>query len=166
MTTVVSHVPAVIDYLVTTCQASSALGAATPPVEVIDGPNVTADLLVSQRLLWIGYDALNSALEDATSALDWPFMDFARTVDEDGEVVCTAEFWSGDTVMKTVRDVTAVGALLRGTAASAGPGDTTMGGLVFWSRITSTAWGQWQKSDGADVICVFKIVYKSRLLVA
>jgi hypothetical protein len=40
-----------------------------------------------------------------------------------------------------------------------------MGGLLFWSRISETSWQQAQRSDGAAVICVFKIAYRARITV-
>jgi len=170
-----SQVPAVIDYLVATCQASPAFGPvpvagaiAPVPVVVTDGPNVTEDVMANQRLLWIGYDRTNPGEVSGTTALDWPNLDMARTVDEDGEITCSAEFWSGDTTVKTNRDgcaaiVTAVSELLKGTPVTGGPGDTTMGGLCFWSRVSASAWAQQQKSTGATVLCVFKIAYRARL---
>jgi hypothetical protein len=166
--TAASLAPAVIDYLVTTCQASLLLGAAPAPVTVVDGPNVTEDTMANQRLLWIGYDRANPAEVAAATSLDWPNLDQARTDDEQGEITCTAEYWSGSTTIKANRDgcaaiVNAVAALLKGTTASAGPGDTTMGGLVFWSRVPATSWLQQQRDDGATVVCVFKVAYYGRI---
>lgn len=163
-----SQAPAVIDYLVTTGQASALLGTASPPVVVVDGPNVTEDTLANQRLLWIGYDRANPGETVVTTDLDWPNVDHARTLDEQGEITCTAEYWSGDTTTKANRDgcaaiVNAVATLLKGDTATGGPGDTTMGGLVFWSRVSATAWPQRQQSDGMAVLCIFKIAYYARV---
>jgi hypothetical protein len=163
-------VPGVLDYLVATATASAALGQATPPVTVIDGPQVTDGILIEQPILWIGHDPLNPGEVAATSALDWPVLDHARTADEDGEVTCTARYWSGDTTVKPNRDgcaaiVGAVAGLLKGDATTSGPGDTSMGGLVFWSRVSETSWSQAQRSDGAAVVCVFKIMYRARITV-
>ena len=164
-----TQLPAVIDYLVTTCQASSSLGASTTaPVVVVDGPQVTPDLLENQRLLWIGYDHLNPGAEAAAATQDWPNLDQARTLDEDGEIACSAQFWSGDTAMKVNRDgcaaiVEAVATLLAGTTISGGPGDTQMGGLVFWSRVAAWAWAQQQNTGGATAVCAFRIVYQARV---
>ena len=163
-------VPGVLDYLVTTATASPAIGQATPPVTVIDGPQVTDDILIEQPILWIGADPLNPGEVAATSALDWPVLDHGRTEDEDGEVTCAARYWSGNKVMKTNRDacaaiVEAVADLLKGDATTGGPGDTSMGGLVFWSRVAGTSWEQQTRSDGLTVICVFKIAYRARITV-
>lgn len=167
--TAATMVPQVLDYLYAACQQSPLLGQASPAVAVYDGPNPTTDALASQRLLWIGYDPQNPGMEAATIATDWPVLDFARTEDEDAEITCAAEYWSGSTVMKANRDacaaiVEAVADLLRGTPGTGGPGDTTMGGLVFWSRVTAAAWGQVQKDDGVSVVCVFKVQYRARLV--
>lgn len=162
-----SMVPAVIDYLVARCQASPLLGAATPPVVVVDGPNVTADLLVNQRLLWIGYDHVTASADTGQGDLSWPLLDAGKTDDEAGEVTCSAQFWSGDTTMKPNRDgcaaiVGAVAGLVRGYPPHGDAGDTTMGGLVFWSGISRAAWVQQQKSDGAVAVCVFTVIFEAR----
>jgi hypothetical protein len=163
-----TQVPAVLDYLVAQCQASASLGAASPAVEVLDGPNVTQDTLTKQLHLWIGWDPLNPGEAAAQSNADWPNVDHARTLDEDVSIVCTAEAWGGGTVVKTLRDqcnaiVDAVDLLLRGTPAT-GPGDTQMGGLVFWSRVESGSWYQRPTQDGISVMHVFRIVYQARLV--
>lgn len=168
MTAAASLVPAIIDYLVTTCEASTSLGAATPAVVVVDGPNVTEETMANQRLLWIGYDRASPGEIAASGPLDWPNLDHALTLDELGEITCTAEYWSGDTTIKTNRDacaaiVSAVAVLLKGTVVSGGPGDTTMGGLCFWSRVSETSWLEQQKPSGATVLCVFKIAYYGRI---
>jgi len=167
--TTTTQVPAVLDYLVTTCQASASLGAATPPVIVLDGPNITADTLAEQLHLWIGYDPVSPGEPSATADQDWPNLSQARQLDEDGEIVCAAEAWSGTATVKTVRDqcdaiVAAVALLLRGTVAGGGPGDTQMGGLVFWSRVSAGQWYQRPGQDGVAVMHVFKVLYKTRLV--
>jgi hypothetical protein len=169
MTLLTSQVPAVTDYLVTTAQASTSLGASTTaPVVVVDGEDVTQDLRANQRLLWIGFDPLNPGQAAASAAQDWPNLDQGRAIDEDGEITCAAQYWSGSTAMKFNRDgcaaiAGAFAALLRGTPAAGGPGDTQMGGLVFWSRVAAWEWSQQQLPSGAAVMCVFKVLYRARL---
>ena len=167
--TTTTQVPAVLDYLFTTCQASASLGAAVPPVVVLDGPNITEDTLAEPMHLWIGCDPMTPDGPGAETEQDWPLVDHARTLDETGEIVCAAEAWSGTDTMKTVRDqcdgiVGAVALLLRGTVVSGGPGDTQMGGLVFWSRVTAGQWYQRPSQDGIAVMHVFKIMYYARLV--
>ena len=89
--TTTTQVPAVLDYLVAACKASTLLGALQPvPVVVFDGPNLTNDTAAQPLHLWIGFDPMNPGEAAATSAQDWPVLDHARTDDEDGEIVCVA----------------------------------------------------------------------------
>ena len=165
--TTTSLVPAVIDYLVTQATASASLGASpSNPVDIHDGPLLTADELVRPLHLYIGWDSVSGAGEP-TGVQSWPVLDKARTKDEDGTIVCTAEAWTGDTVMKTARDscaavVAAVELLLRGNGAT-GPGDATMGGLVLWSGVDHMTWYPQQSPNGAVCSCVFTIVFRARL---
>jgi len=167
--TTTTQVRAVLDYLVAQCQASTSLGAAVPPVVVLDGPNITEDTLTEPLHLWIGYDPLSPGEAAATTAADWPVLDHGRTLDEAGEITCTAEAWGGGAVVKTLRDqcdaiVGAVDLLLRGRPQDGGPGDTQMGGLVFWSRVSAGDWFQRPTPNGISVMHVFKIVYQARLV--
>lgn len=163
-----TQVPAVLDYLVAQCTASASIGAASPAVIVLDGPNITEDTLAEPLHLWIGWDPLNQGEAAAQVNADWPVLDHAETLDETGEVVCAAEAWGGGAVVKTVRDqcdaiVGAVDLLLRGGPLGEGPGDTTMGGLVFWSRVSAGSWYQRPSQSGISVMHVFRIVYQARL---
>jgi hypothetical protein len=162
-------VPAVIDWLVSAAAASPLLGAANPPVVVLDGPDVSPDVLAQPRLLWVGASGPHDpAVEAAAAQSDWPILDAARTTDEDVEITCAAEYWSGSAAMKVNRDgcaaiVDAFASLLRGTPQAGGPGDTTMGGLVFWSRVSPVSWQQEQRSDGSAALCQFKVMYRGRV---
>lgn len=170
--TLTSSVPDVIDYLLAQCLASASLGAATPPVEIIDGPQVTDDSLTEGQRLWVGHDAVNGGATQSSQAGTAPqrfaFLDQARTRDEyNGQVVMTAQDWSGDSAIKTHRDacktlVGAVETMLRGSPPL-GPGDASMGGLVQWSEVVSLEWYQEQNQSGAWAACVFKISYYRRL---
>lgn len=167
--TTTTLIPAVLDYLYGACKASTLLGAAQPtPVVVFDGPNITSDTATELLHLWIGYDPLNPGGQTATSDQDWPNLDHARTLDENSEIVCCAEAWAGGDTVKAVRDscdaiVAAVALLLRGTGQPGDPGDTTMGGLLFWSRVSAGSWYQRPTQNGIAVNHVFKIVYYGRL---
>lgn len=164
-----TQVPDVLDYLFAACKASTSLGSASPRVVVLDGPNITDDTLAEQLHLWIGYNLMSPGETAATTDADWPNLDHARTLDEAGEITCTAEAWGGGDVVKTYRDrcdaiVGAVDLLLRGGPLGEGPGDTTMGGLVFWSRVAAGSWYQFPRQPGISVVHVFKIVYQARLV--
>lgn len=171
--TTTSLTPAVIDYLVTACRASTVLGAAFPdPVVVMDGPETTADTLTENRHLWIGgWPGFAGAVGGVTAAADqdFAFADRGRTRTETGDVQCAAHAWGGSTVMKTHRDschaiVSAVELLLRGDPVSGGPGDYSMGGLLLWSQVAGPyEWTPRQGDEGAGMLCTFKITYEGRL---
>lgn len=163
--TTTSVVPGVIDYLVT------AAAAALPAVTVFDGPQPVTAWQAIEQILWIGADPVNLADMGAEATQDWPVLgDFGRTKDEDGSVTCACRHWSGDTAVKPHRDGAAailagVELLLRGEPAQGGPGDITMGGLVMWAGLNGPVqWYPRQVAGGAQVICVFRIVYKARLV--
>jgi hypothetical protein len=169
MTALTSQVPAVIDYLVAQAKLNPLLGSASPPVLVGDGPPPVDSAYAFESQLWIGYDPDAEADAAAEATQDWPNMDQGRTLDEDASITCTAIHWSGDTTIKVHRDacsslVGAVNLMLRGTKISGGPGDTQMGGLVFWSRAGGPyQWYPAQTTKGAEMRCAFRIVYKARL---
>jgi hypothetical protein len=169
--TTTSRIPAVTDYLVTQCKASALLGAnPVAPVRVIDGPAVTADTLAEPLHLWIGWDQATGSGAGADAVQMWPVLDHARTRDEEGTVVCTADAWSGDTTSKTQRDacaaiVAGVEVLLRGDPNAGGPGDASMGGLVLWSGVAGPfEWYPRQSPEGAGCACVFRVTYRARLV--
>lgn len=174
MATITDLIPSVLDYLVTQCTASPVLGAATPiPVVVTDGPPVTGDTAAQRSHLWIGWDAISDAGlfagEAGSDTQVFSFLDSGQTRDETATVTCSAEFWTGATVMKTARDgckgiVAAVEKLLRGSPGiGQSPGDASMGGLVQWSQVTGTRWRQAQNESGAAVTCAFTIGFFARL---
>ena len=166
--TTTSLTPAVIDYLVTAATNSVSLGASvSAPVKIHDGPPVNGEELIQPRHLYIGWDQVAGGGEPS-AVQAWPVLDKARTRDEDGTVICTADAWSGDTVMKTQRDacaaiVAAVELLLRGDGTT-GPGDARMGGLVFWSAVDTMQWHYRQDPLRAGCACVFTVTFRSRLV--
>lgn len=171
--TTTSLTPQVIDYLVSACEASAQLGAAQPvPVIVHDGPEITGDDLAESLHLWIGGlpQSAATAVVTASADQDFAFSDQARTRDENGEVMCAADAWSGSTILKRQRDachaiVSAVELLLRGYPGSGGPGDYTMGDLVLWSGVAGPyEWTPRQVQGGSGMLCTFKITYRGRLV--
>jgi hypothetical protein len=161
-------IPAVTDYLVT----AAAGAAGMTGVRVFDGPQPAKATQALEQVLWIGCDPANLTDVTGEAVQDWPVMDSGRTKDEDGSIVCAAQHWSGSSVIKTHRDganaiVAAVELLLRGTPASGGPGDASMGGLVLWSGVNGPyQWYPKQAPDGAAVLVVFRIVYRARLVIS
>ena len=172
--TLTSRVPAVTDYLVAAANASPLLGAhPTAKVSVFDGPQVPAATQSLERVLWIGADP--AALGDAAAEAEqhFPVLDHARTRDEDGSIVIAAQHWNGDTSNKTHRDgaaaiIAGVELLLRGLPQDPGsPGDTTMGGLVWWSEVTGPfAWRPRQVASGALCLVTCFVTYHTRLTTA
>jgi hypothetical protein len=169
--TLTSQVAAVIDYLVTACEASALLGQnPTAPVQVFDGPQPPGVTQVFENVLWIGCDPSIPGTSVADASQDWPLLDHARTRDEDGTITCAAQHWSGDPSNQVHRDgaaaiVAGVELLLRGIPGDPGsPGDATMGGLVLWSGIDQfPVHAPRQAANGASWLIVFKIVYRARL---
>lgn len=166
--TTTSAVPAVIDWLVAAAKSSPLLGAASPPVYVFDGPQPPAATQALNRVLWVFNDVPNPDAVAADAVQSWPVMDKARTKDEDGTVTCSAQHWSGDPSVKVHRDgaaaiVAGVELLLRGDGRT-GPGDATMGGLVFWSGVDVGQWSTRQLAGGVAVLVTFTVVYRARLI--
>jgi hypothetical protein len=170
MTTITDLVHDVINYLVTACNASTSLGAATPSVLVIDGPTPAGEELVPQQRVWIGYDALTGASEAGQALQAFQYVgNSAGRRREDGQITCTAEAYSGDTTMANARAtckalVGAVEVLLRGYPGQLGPGDASMGGLVQWAEVAGPyVWTQSQDENGCSAMCVFRITYRAYL---
>jgi hypothetical protein len=166
--TTASQLPAVIDYLVAACTASPSLGAASPPVAVFDGPMPPVATQALPLALWIGCDPMTVDAQTGDVVQSWPVFDKARTKDEDGTLTCAAQNWSGTANNKTVRDgaaglVAAVELLLRGNGVT-GPGDATMGNLVFWSGVDAARWYPRQIAGGVAMLVVFDITYRARLV--
>lgn len=166
--TTTSQVPAVIDYLVAAAQASALLGAANPKVSVFDGPQPPAATQSLPQVLWIGCDPSQQDGVFADATQSWPILDNARTKDEDGILTCSAQHWSGDPSNKVHRDgaaaiVAGVETLLRGNGTT-GPGDATMGRLVFWSGVDVGRWETRQIAGGVACLVVFTVIYRARLV--
>ena len=179
MTALTEYIPDVIAYLLAQAKASSSLGAASPPVVIIDGQPATEDILamdptaVTQRL-WIGsggYVPSGQMDEGGHSAQGFAFIDQARTRDNQLDILCAAEAISGDMVMANARGaggvagggafgvMAAVELMLRGSPGTspASPGDATMGGLVQWGEVTAASVKQSQITQGAVVLVQFTV---------
>ena len=174
MSALTERIPAVLAYLLAQAAASPALGAADPPVTVIDGQPPTQDVLavtgtgLTQRL-WVGSGGYKPAgeMDDAAASSDqgFAFLDQARTRDNQIEVQLAAEAISGDTTMATARAgafavMAAVELLLRGMPGTspASPGDATMGGLVRWSEVAGPIeLSQGQITSGAVALVKFRV---------
>lgn len=166
--TTTTRVAAVTDWLVNAAQNSVLLGAASPAVIVIDGPTQTPDTETGLLHLWVGADPEQLTATGMDFAQSWPVMDKGRTRDEDGAVMLVADAWNGGDSAKTVRGqcaaiIAGVELLLRGDGTT-GPGDMTMGGLVFWSSVDVGQWRQRKTQQGAGCSCVLQVTYRARLV--
>lgn len=179
MTTITEYIPDVITYLLDQADTNASLGAAVPPVVIIDGQPATQDVLVldpsglTQRL-WIGsqgYIPSGQLSEGATAAQGFAFLDQARTRDDQMDIMCAAEAIAGDATMADARNgafavMAAVEVMLRGSPGTspASPGDATMGGLVQWSEVSGPIeLLQEQISQGAVALVRFRVTAFKRL---
>ena len=138
-----SRVPAVLDYLVTLFQGAATLGQATPPVTVIDGPNPTAD--PGNLTLWVGVDDIANpepAAGDSTQA--WAGLGH-QARNEQIIIYCTAQAWSGDDNVRTMRVAVA------GIVAAAEDlvrNDASLGGTVSTPGNAAVTAIRWQQGPG------------------
>lgn len=169
MTTTTDLTHDVLNYLVAQAQASPNLGAAQPPVAIADGPTPPGEFLTQPLRLWIGFNALAGGPETGTAAQQFAYVgNSAGRRQEDGDITCTAEAWSGDPTPANARAlckavVGGVEILLRGYPQINGPGDSSMGGLVQWSEVTGLSWTQSQDQAGYSAMCVFHVTYRAYL---
>ena len=173
MTTTTDLVTDVTSYLVTMLQAEAVPGGQLASVTVFDGPQPSAAATSLEQVLWVGHNPMEPTQEFGEAQQNVPFLgDHGRTQDEHGFVQMAAKHWTGDTTMSVHRAgakaiVAAVEVLLRGDATSGGPGDYSLGGLVFWALATGPyTWWQQLIDDGAEAYCGFRITYYGRLVTA
>lgn len=158
----------VLGALVAVCQAA-ANGGALAGVTVFDGPQPSGAASGLEQVLWVGHNPKSADEEIGSADQEFPFVgDQGRTRDERGEVICCAKHWTGDTSMAVHRAgckaiVAAVELALRGNSISGGPGDYTLGGVVFWAQLAGATWWQSLADGGAEAYCAFKISYYGRL---
>jgi hypothetical protein len=158
---VTSRVPALIDYLVATFTAASALGAATPPVAVLDGPVTAA--AEAPLVLWVGLDDPDTdqvAPSAAAAQQEWAGLG-KQARNEISTIHCVAEAWTGADDIKSMRVaafaiVAAVEDIVRtdpfsGLALFPDPGVT---GLELRQNNTQPGW---------QARVSFQIAFKSRI---
>lgn len=163
-------IPNVLDYLVAQCQAAAVTGGSLAGVTVFDGQQPSAAATGLEQVLWVGHNPMSPVEEIASAEQEFAFLgDQGSTRNETGTVQLAAYHWSGDTTMSVHRDgckaiVGAVELLLRGFPSDGGPGDYSLGGLVFWAQTSSFTWWQHLVNDGAEAYCAFKISYFGRVV--
>ena len=163
---------AAIDYLVTTSQAAWANDSTA---YVFDGPTPAGFDQEFPNKIWIGADPIQDdapGFEAVTGDQDFATISQGRTRDERFAIACAVEHWDGGTDLKVARTA-AKGYLatfetfLRGTAATAGPGDCTLGGALGPSGYAQLAGGQAlhqeQQTTGCLCLITFHITCRARL---
>lgn len=158
MTSVISRVPSVLDYLAGLFAADATLGAASPPVTVYDGPVVTDD--DPQLVLWVGLDDpdADGATLAAESTRAWAGL---ASQNETIIVSCAAEAWSGGTGVSAERVraygiVAAVEALVRADATGFGGNS-----MIANPGVTGAQLHQNNTSKGAQARVTFQILLNS-----
>lgn len=160
----------VTGYLAAQCAAAAVTGGALAGVSVFDGPQPSAAALSLEQVLWVGHNPMQTGEEFAEAEQTFAFVgDQGDTRDETGWVALAAKHWTGDTTMSVHRDgckaiVGAVEMMLRGRPQTGGPGDFTLGGLVFWAQVSGPfIWWQQLVDNGAEAYCAFRISYRGRV---
>lgn len=158
MTSIVSRVPQVLSYLAATFQAAGTLGAATPPVAVYDGPVATG--AADRLILWVGLDDpdADTAALAASSDRQWSGLGGQSELIT---VQCTAEAWSGDDTIATVR--TAVYGIVAAVEALIRADTTQFGGNAMLADpgVTGADLRQNSTETGAQARVQFAIVLKA-----
>jgi hypothetical protein len=155
-----SKVPALIDWLVTAFTASPALGAATPPVAVYDGPATTS--ANDKLLLWVGLQDPDNPGANEAATFEQARSDLGySTRDEMSIIRCTAEAWGGMDV-RTVRVaafaiVAAAETIIR---SESGPG--AFGGLAQANPgVTGGVLLQGNPVEGMQARVTFDVIFRS-----
>lgn len=152
-----SRVPAAIDALVSILNGAEVLSG----VVVHDGHPGTdledADLVV------VGWDPESGSSVDMRQDFNAAG---ARTRNEDFDVLCFAQSWTGDTDMSARRTrafalLAAVEDALRATSAA--PDAPTLGGAVLWAHLTAAQVTQARGPDGVIVGVSFRVTCRARI---
>jgi hypothetical protein len=159
VTSIISKVPAALDYLAALFTAAPALGGGgTGPVRVYDGPVATAE--AATRVLWVGLDDpdSDSAPLAATSERAWAGL---GGQEETIVVYCAAEAWSGEDGIAAMRTaayqiVAAVETLVRADATQFGGN-----GLTADPGVTSAELRQNDTDRGAQARVTFSIILRA-----
>lgn len=160
--TITSRLPALIDYLVALFTGAATLGAATPPVEIFDGPPTT--LLDLPLKLYVGLsDPYAEAAEVAGDIVQaWASLG-RRARNETITIHCCAEAWSGADDIQDIR--LAVTGIVAAVEVLMQADTTRFGGNVLFPDpgVTSGQLKQNNTTTGATATLAFDLVFKSRI---
>jgi hypothetical protein len=154
-----SAIPTVLDHLVALFTAAPGLGAATPPVAIVDGPMPSSGPL--PLALWVGVeDVIAAATGAVTTAADnqeqrIDFGGVSRA--EDITVYCVAGAYSGGSGgFKALRaSVAGITAAVETAVQADVPNPYQNPG------VTNLTWQQIAYSDGLQLFVPFRIIYKA-----
>lgn len=150
-----TRVPQMIAALVAAFTAAPALGAADPPVPVIDGPKVTGD--TGPLALWVGVDDIATATPiSANSEQQWMPGGGRRGRTEQLSVHCTIQAKSGSDDIAPLR---AQAAAVLAAAEAVLRADPSLGGVLpnQDAAVTGAEWRQYPTSPGMAVRVMFTI---------
>lgn len=155
-----SRVPAMLTYLLAAFRSAATIGQASPPVRVLDGPEVTGE--PTGLALWVGTDdpeETDTGQQAADMEQEWAALG-ARARDELFTIYCVADGMTGEDTMAAARDaafgiVAAVENLLRA--------DVNLGGNCLFAGVCPTGLFQKSTDRGALARVPFKIEGKARI---
>jgi hypothetical protein len=161
---VTTLVPATLDHLVALFKAAATIGAATPPVEVIDGPMPNSGTL--PLALWVGVKDIQAAAkgEDTLAADSEKTRVTASSVYGDGReeaitVYCVAAAWTGN-------EQDGYSALRAAAAGIVTAVETVVAadtGAPATSQNPGVTAGEWRQRplNGLQVFVPFEIAYRA-----
>jgi hypothetical protein len=154
-----SKVPAALDALVSIFGAASGLSGVT----VVDGPPVGDQS--DQDYLYVGwqFDAEGGAGVEARQDFNAAG---ARTRDEDFDILCQLDSWTGDTDVSARRArafvlLAAVEDAIRATVVA--PTAPTLNNAVLWAHLTQHSLIQQHTDSGVQVGIKFRISCRARI---
>jgi len=150
-----SRIPQMLAALVAAFSTDPLIGNASPPVNVVDGPKVTAEPGV--LTLWVGVDEIdNSSPVAANAEQQWMPGGGRRGRTEQLSVHCTIQARSGSDEIAPLR--TAVAGVLAAAEAALRK-DPSLGGLLpnQDAAVTGAEWRQYPTSPGMAVRVMFTI---------
>jgi hypothetical protein len=162
MATVTSRLPALIDYLVTLFTNAATLGAATPPVTIIDGMSVTElDPALKLYVGWTDPDASGGEVGGDSQQTWGAIGRLGRN--EQVTIHCCAEAWSGVDTIQTVR--LAVTGITAAVEALMQADTTQFGGNVLFPDpgLTNVSLPQNATTPGAIARQTFDLVFRCRI---
>lgn len=157
--TTTSRVPEVISYLVASFQAAATLGKATPPVTVIDGPEINAD--PGPLALWVGVDDIDAVAAGALPAAATTTQEWMPGLGRNGRteslsIPCVAQAAAGDDDVASLRTAAAgIFAAVQGLVDA----DPSLGGAIPGSRDAGVTEGEWRQGPTVTYGMAVRVVF-------